>query len=128
MELDHRGAGSFGRDAGSISELVSWSRSTPAIVARTAIAAIGGGAATGALWLGFMALVFRGEDAVDGVSSLAFIVLGVGGTALVMLALYVGVGVLLIRRRPPEDGRAVPTVALLAVPVAAVVVVAALNL
>lgn len=128
MAAARQQAGAPDRVTGSGSaERARSGRSTPVIVAIATVAAIGGGALMSSVWVGLTSLVFRGEDQVDGVGVAALIFLGLGITLLVMLALYLGVGVRLVFGRPPERGRSVPTLTLLAVPVAILIAVVLFN-
>ncbi|MFW2335538.1 hypothetical protein [Ilumatobacter sp.] len=111
----------------SVPGTVASSRSTPAIVLLSTVLALAAGLLMCGIWLGFMALVFRGDGEVDGVGVAAFLALGLGAALLVTLVIYVATGVTLIRRHRPEGTRTGPTILLLALPLLAVVAVVVVN-
>jgi hypothetical protein len=102
-------------------------RSSLLIVLVSAGIALVGGALTTVVWLGFMAVVFRGDGETDGVGVLALIVLGLGTVIVVALVLYLGAGFRMIRRHRAKGERTRPGLLLLSVPVLAVLTVLLYN-
>jgi hypothetical protein len=111
----------------SMPAAVASSRSTPVIVLLSTVLALAAGLLMCGIWLGFMALVFRGDGEVDGVGVAAFLALGLGAALLVTLVLYLGTGLRMIRRHRSEGARVTPTIFLVTLLLLALVAVVAVN-
>lgn len=111
----------------SMPAAVASSRSTPVIILLATVFALAAGLLTCGFWLGFMALVFRGDGEVDGAGVAALLLLVVAAALVAMLVLYLGTSVRMIRRHRPEGARTGPTILLLALPLLALVAVVVVD-